>query len=181
MLPAHEPLKPLVGSGGLKGTGEMPSSPDNPAAGHCPLGGPGQIYEEDTYSLRLSASGFMSPEGPGDRFRRSGSRVGTGSFVIEITPFSGKNVRSFLSPDGIQHPKGYARLLGSGGGEGASALPVIQLVRRKVGPGRGPEARGREEIRKTPLSLGAANLVGVKREEKKKKNPGSVSKQQAVP
>lgn len=122
---------------------------------------------ENTYSLRLSASGFMSPEGPGRQIAALRLPVGTGSFVIEITPFSGKNVQPFLSPDGIQHPKGYARLLGSGGEEGASALPVIQLVRRKVGPGRGREARGREEIRKTPLSLGTANLVGVKKEEKK--------------
>lgn len=76
--------------------------------------------------------------GPGGRLRLSHCRVGTGVLVME-RPRSQvkKDVQSSLNPDGIQHPKGYARLLGSGG-EGASALPVIQLVRFLEG---GDEAR----------------------------------------
>lgn len=147
MLPAQEPLKSLVGSRQLKGTGEMLSFPDNP--GHCSLGRPGQIYE-NTYSPRLSARGFLWPEGPGRQMPALRLPGGNRFLCNRNTPLSGKNVKSFLSPDGIQHPKGYARPLGRGGEEGASALPVIQLVRRKVGPGGG---RRREEGRRSGKRL----------------------------
>lgn len=168
MLPAPEPLKSLVGSGELKGTGETRSFPDNPAPGHSgSLGRPGQIYQ----NARILPAGSCPPRGPGDRGRLSSLPGGNRSLCDGNTPFSGKKKKkSHIIPQRGRNPaaKGLRAAAGLGWRRGRLRTRSNSISQREGGAGAGSRREeGRGLGKRLFLWEQPIRLAKRKREEKK--------------